>query len=630
MPPPNVAGWHFRRIQPGETVVEPTQGQFFHQDVISGSAVRGIVREGIQNALDAKSDSPVEVRIALMRGSRACTPTMAARIFTPEIRPHITAEGNGLNPDALPEQKSRCDYLVFEDFGTTGLTGDIRQYVRQDGRGGHFFHFFRAAGSTDKRGNKLGKWGIGKHTFWMASRINTVFGLTVREDDDGPPVLMGKTILKSHAVAGSRKADCQDGYYGWREDDSQMVLPLSGSKALAEFRKAFSLRRERSPGLSLVVPWVRDEIRDVGGEKLVSEVAADYFHPILAGQLVVRVEADGDEVILNADNIVDNVPDVGVSRLIRLARWMKSPGCRRHEIRPERLSEPEWAPEMFTPELLDSLSRAFGDGREIALRAKVMVTPKGRAGADSRKNFKASHFDIALVREDDESAAGVPCFIRGGIIIPRVRSSRMAKNITALVIAEDGPLAEFLGDGENPSHTEWQQSLLTRKYSNVGKLLDFVCNSVHQVVRILTRADDKRDHEILADIFPMPKEEGDRPRSQRDADDPPTSPPTPGACRIGKIHRGFSVYSNPERPLPPGTRLTVRVAYNVRQGNPFKRYKRDDFLLEGLHPGMSGLTLLGRSGNVAYAETTGGDFRLSFEGFDEHRDLYVDAKVGES
>ena len=622
--PPNVAGWHFRRIQPGETVVEPTQGQFFHQDVISGSAVRGIVREGIQNALDAKSEPPVTVRIALMRGKHACSPSAASRIFGPEMWGHVTAKQNGLRPDALPEMKSLCDYLVFEDFGTTGLTGDIRQYVRRDGKGSDFFNFFRAAGSTDKRGNKLGKWGIGKHTFWMASRINTVFGLSVREGD-GMPVLMGKTILKSHAVAGSRNADHQDGYYGWREDDSAMVLPLGGENPLAEFRKAFSLRRKNEPGLSLVVPWAREKIREVGKESLISEVARDYFYPILTGRLTVRVEADGGEVVLDAENIGDNVPDPEVARRIRLARWMQgvSDG-QRCKIRPKTSYDPEWAADMFG-DSLGELVETFRNGREIALRVQVSVTPKGKAGAYSTRRLP-SHFDIALVKGEDESGAGEPCFIREGIIIPRVGKSRTAKNITALVVAEEGALADFLGDSENPSHTEWQRELLTDKYSHVGKVLDFVCGSVRNVVRIFTQADQQRDREILADIFPL-LAAGEKQRKKRESVAPP--PPRPPQCHIRKIQRGFSVASNSKRALPVGALLTVRVAYRVRRGSPLDKYDPDDFQLQGFDRGDKGLRIIEVSNNVALAEITEEDFLLSFRGFDQNRDLFVEAKVGE-
>ena len=344
----NDAVWHFHQIQPGENITEPTQGQFFNQDVIaiSGSPVRGIVREGIQNALDAKSESQVTVHIALMRGKYACDPSMAAHIFTTELWNHIKANENGLPQSLIPDENSPCDYLVFEDFGTTGLIGDVRQYVRTDEKGSDFFNFFRAAGSTDKHGKKLGKWGIGKHTFWMASRINTVFGLSVREEDNGKPILMGKTILKSHAVTGSQKADHQDGYFGWRDsDDSEspnLVLPLSEESPLEKFREVFSLKRKNELGLSLIVPWVREEIREVKKEQLISDVAQDYFYPILAGDLIVSTKIDSEEeVTLNAQNIGDNVPDIKVKKLIRLAQRMRNISAnRRHEVHPSSLSKP--------------------------------------------------------------------------------------------------------------------------------------------------------------------------------------------------------------------------------------------------------------------------------------------------
>ena len=624
------AGWHFRRIKPGETVVEPTQGQFFHQDVISGSAVRGIVREGIQNALDAKSrlsQSPVTVRIALMRDKHACSRASAARVFTPDMWKHLTAKDNGLRPDALPKDGERCDYLVFEDFGTTGLLGDIRQPVRRTGNVVQdFFNFFRAAGGTDKRGNKLGKWGIGKYTFWMASRINTVFGLSVQEGRNPLPVLMGKTILKSHAIGG-READRHDGYYGWREDDdTDMVLPLFGDKPLELFNKAFSLRRKNEPGLSLVVPWMRDRIREVGKDLLVSEVARDYFYPILMGRLVVRVEAGGDEVVLDAGNIGDNVPDPEVGRLIHLARWMKNiPDDRRRDIRPEFSFEPEWSPEMFPPELTDELCESFRAGREIALRVHVALTPKGTAGAYSKRRLP-SHFDIALVKGDDESGSGSPCFIREGIIIPRVKSSRTAKNITALVVAEEGSLADFLGDSEIPSHTEWQRDLLTDKYFHSEKMLDFVCGSVRNVARILARADKKPDREILADIFPRPKKAvKEEPKSRSTSVVPPSS--CLQNCRISQVKGGFSVNNNPAVAVNAGARLKVSVAYCVRRGNPLLKYRPDDFRLESLESNARGLNLIDVKGNVALAEVADGNFAWTFSGFDKNRDLFVAAQV---
>ena len=637
MPTPLNVDWHFHQIQPGDPVGEPMQGGFFHQDVISDSAIRGIVREGIQNALDAKSDAPVTVRIALMRGEHACSPSLASHIFPSKMWDHIMAQDNGLRPDMLPERESVCDYLLFEDFGTTGLTGKIEQYVRERGKGSNFFHFFRATGSTDKRGNKLGKWGIGKHTFWMASRINTVFGFSVRESVQDPCILMGKTILNSHAIGESPYADYQDGYYGRPADNSKMVLPLVEDEQLSKFRQAFSLRRTNEPGLSLVVPWVRDKIRDTSKEKLISEVAADYFYPILAGQLIVHVTVGSDEVVLSAENIDDNVSDINTGRLIRLARWMKTADLERHEIEPTSpLSKPEWSSDMFSPELLDELRDAFNNGREITLRVSVTVTPKGTTESNSQNK---SHFDIALVQEDDDGGTGNPCFIRGGIRIPRVKASPVAKNITALVVAEDGELANFLGAGENPSHTEWQQSLLTDKYKNVGKMLSFVSNSVHHTVRIIAQSDEIEDNKILADIFPMPEDIGGDPDVPDPNPDPyPPSPspvpkPNPSKFVIEKIkdEGGFSVHDNPQHPLTPGAILTIRAAYSIRKSvsGSLKRYTQDDFLLQNLAREDSGVEILDIDNNMVRAKITNADFHLRLTGFDKNRDVVVRAQVEE-
>ena len=451
----------------------------------------------------------------------------------------------------------------------------------------------------------------------MASRINTVFGLSVREEDDGASILMGKTILKSHATPGSRKADHQDGYFGWREDDSEMVLPLFGKKPLEEFRKAFSLRRKNEPGLSLIVPWVREKIREVKGEDLISEVARDYFYPILAGQLIVFVEADGKEVTLNAENIGENVPDVEVGRLIRLAQWMKSmPDGQRHEVRPNPSFEPTWSPDMFG-ESLDGLCESFRNGQKIALRVHVAITPKGGKGAYSTRRA-SSYFDIALVKEEDETGTGAPCFIRGGIIIPRVRSSRTAKNITALVVAEHGPSAEFLRLCESPLHTDWHAFRADGEYENAAELVDFVGESVSHITRMLSRMDNQRSRDILADIFPMPKERGKH----------KTPPLRDSICRIEKIDGGFSVCGEAGREVKPGTTLAISVAYNVRRGNPLRKYNRNDFLLENLHMDKSGVESVECNGNLIRAKVTDSDFRVSLSGFDKNRDLYVSANVG--
>jgi hypothetical protein len=97
--------------------------------------------------------------------------------------------------------------MVIEDYGTRGLQGEVLQYddLDDDIKKNDFFYFWRNIGRTKKELTDLGRWGLGKTVFQAASRINTFFGLTVREDD-GRAYLMGQSVLKIQQVDHSRSS----------------------------------------------------------------------------------------------------------------------------------------------------------------------------------------------------------------------------------------------------------------------------------------------------------------------------------------------------------------------------------------------------------------------------------------
>jgi len=87
---------------------------------------------------------------------------------------------------------------VLEDFNTTGLDGPYEP----DAKGGNFYNFWWREGISEKKGQRAGRWGLGKTTFHIVSKIRTLWGLTVR--DDGKILLMGKALLKTHFLNGTR------------------------------------------------------------------------------------------------------------------------------------------------------------------------------------------------------------------------------------------------------------------------------------------------------------------------------------------------------------------------------------------------------------------------------------------
>lgn len=626
--------WHFNELPRGSKIREPVNSEFFATDAISNPG-EALVREGIQNSLDAaRAGEIVLIRIYLSGAVNGLSPEKLVP-FTADMWGHLAANGNGLNN--VPARNDNCPFLVFEDFGTTGLTGDPGEaYPPRDGSPNPFFYFFRAEGRSGKSAEARGRWGIGKQVFPRASRISTVFGLTVRVDDMRS-MLMGQIVLKSH---WTDDICCQDGWFGNKGEGESVVMPTEDSEVLENFRKTFDLQRgPTEPGLSLVVPWYDSEIDE---SWIVKSVLRDYFYPILNGKLEVMVETPLVKAVLDSKHMRDEIGRMGgelakeLNPLIDLAQWAR-------EVHPDQvialLASPAngalyWESSMFSGDVTKRLRDAFAKGEKLALSVPLIIRKKG---ADVEKSF----FRIYMVRDESEQDSH-PIFIRGGIIISDVRSPR-TRGIRALVIVEDGPLASMLGDSENPAHTQWQKdgSNFKGKYIYGPALINFVTHSVSEIVRHITANDTEEDRTLLADVFSLPAPpEQETPikaknlrEIQKPGPNPPPGPPTtissrPRNIRISKIVGGFTVVpASASSALP--MHLDIVVAYDVRRGNALSKYRPADFDIgqPPIEVETSGVEVLEKIGNRISLRIEDGDFKLSVRGFDERRDLRISVKL---
>ena len=149
--------WHFSRKRPSDKTRDPIASEFFASDAIK-DAGEALVREGIQNSLsmhDSPSMQCLPNPASMYRQSNGAVDAQkACTLVRLRLASHRKPK-NGLKAGAIsPERK--CRYLVFEDFETTGLTGDTEQHDPIDGHKNAFFYFFRAEGKTEKGGDDRG------------------------------------------------------------------------------------------------------------------------------------------------------------------------------------------------------------------------------------------------------------------------------------------------------------------------------------------------------------------------------------------------------------------------------------------------------------------------------------------
>jgi hypothetical protein len=116
--------WYFSQPLRGAINREPIVGEFFSTDIIRNQT-EALVRESIQNSLDAaRNGETVRVRF-FVSGAAAALPPERMSPYMAKGWPHFLAERNGLRDQ--PEQQQPCPFLVIEDFGATGLTGNVEQ-----------------------------------------------------------------------------------------------------------------------------------------------------------------------------------------------------------------------------------------------------------------------------------------------------------------------------------------------------------------------------------------------------------------------------------------------------------------------------------------------------------------------
>lgn len=623
MTPPQ---WHFRKFAPGDNLSDPDFTKALFASDSDSAVARSLVREALQNSLDAKAidASQVRVRIAICRNSNAALPA-TVRPFVTGIEPHLNAADSGL-PDC-PDLTAPIPYLVLEDFGTKGLRGDPEHW-RPIGIGANaFFLFFRALGRSGKADESRGRWGVGKFVFPMSSRAHSILALTIPEDTR-IPLLMGRTVLRTHQTSDAQWHP--DGHWGERlSADSKLVTPSRDSELIASFRNAFGVTRVDEPGLSVVVPWLIDEITR---EAIRDAVLGEYFLPLLRGELEVEVVENGASEVIDGRAVrtyAENAEDRKLRERLALAvmvvdgdgfslEWPVTLPWDELELRQTDLPD----------SLRVTLNTNLDEGRAVSMRIPVTV------GRKDTITPVAGYLTVYLRRADGLGGLR-PLIIRDGISLPEDKTKTVYDHVS-LLVAEKCALATAIGDSETPAHEQMQHELLKDRYKYPRKLVSFVRESTSALVRALRHGDNEDDPFSLSSYFPVEAEAGPqkpdiktKPKGNKPNNDLPSLPAPPARrYRIGRVEGGFVIAGNPEAGSIPDE-LVVHAAYDVRRGDPFARYRSYDFDLSSatMNKTVMGCDVVAASGNRLVIRPNSVGFSATLTGFDVERDLIVRANA---
>ncbi len=623
--------WKFREMSQGEMNVDPIESEFFSTDHLD-SLTDALVRETIQNSLDAGLPRQ-KVRVRFRLTDPVPRNRHWSEFYLSGLAPHLASDKSGL-PD-LPAPSEPLSFLIIEDFGTRGLEGDPLQHNDLDGKQkvgkNDFFYFWRNVGRSKKGKEERGRWGLGKTVFQAVSRINTFFGLTVRASD-GQSLLMGQSVLKTHLINGRKHYP-----YGWYGIfDTDFVTPVDNLDHVVRFCEDLNLERFGKSGLSMVIPFPDTSI---AAGSILSSTLLHYFAPILSGALVVDVVDGKNRVTLDKARIDKQVPLINYGRkkidednfrrLIDLMRWaidLPEEGFVNLAMG-EKGKSPKWTEDLLKPHVLKTLRRQFEEGRPLALRVPMVVQKKGEKPEET-------FFDI-FMQKDDKLDKAEDHFVREGITLAGVKSLRQ-KGVRVIVWVKDRALSSFLGDSENPAHTEWQERSpkFRGRYLRGPGCIRFVKNSPKEIAKLIYRPP-----KVAVETPFLVQAESAAPQKlgpvKRPFYDPYLAPlretkKVAGAEEMGEHVQLFVSEGGFKVTLAPGVAehpsgLLISAAYETPRGNPFFKYSIFDFDMNKspIRIKSSGARIVAKKQNRLFVEINRAKFSLEVSGFDVNRDLRI-------
>ena len=642
-------------MTPEDTNRNPVHLEFFRNEALS-NPIDAVVREDIQNRLDAKSKSagaaPVIIKTYFpskenhIDGERK-------EVYLSKLIDHASANQHELNN--LPSPNEPLGFMVIEDFNTHGLQGDPRRTddpepgtdieTRND-----FYWFIRNVGRSGKGAGDRGRWGLGKIVYPASSRVRAFYTFTIREDDQRK-LLTGRSVLDVHKIEDEKFES--EGYYGEFSDHNYpyFCLPVEKESFIQQFQQDFKLSRINEPGLSIIIPYPNNELK---AGTYIESIISSYFMEIHDGKLEVHVRTDEKSIRIARDTLRE-VINAGAesstfhkSILISLLDFcgritridMTSSGYHILNTKDGNLA-PKLREDSFNDEDLDDIKTAFHNGQLLWFAVQVNVQK------ESENTIHSNVYSI-FIEKDDTLQEAQEIFIRDGLTISG-QSFLKTKGVRALVLIDGGDdgekggcpqLSELLGDAENPAHTQWLENTkhFRNKYKNGASILRLVKRGASDIVRIISQKDESRDENLLEEIFsiPIPGEESDnrpvRKKKKRKLEeiDPPDAPADRGfpAFEINKIQGGFHLQHNPNKESIDGT-INIRLAYETVKGNPFSRYSTPDFNVKNKTEDefyFAGCKLLACDENRLHIGDLQKGFSVKMTGFDIKRDLIIKAE----
>ena len=398
-------------------------------DTFIGRRVFSLVRETIQNSMDARQldSSPVRISFTLSsiknsnaKGVLELLPFLALAKKTSLNQHEEGHPGTAFFDRAikLVESEKSIPFFGIHDFNTTGLTGPTEQGA---GKPGAWLALVKGSGLSIKRApGALGSFGHGSKAPFAVSQLRSVFYLSeIVSSGMAEQRFQGKSILQSMQTDSGEMTQ-GTGYFGHKK----MCMPVLNSE-IPEWATGIRKSAGTGTGTSLFVPFPELGTNDVAFWRDIQiSVLSNFYYAILKGNL---------EVTFNETSVIDS-------------------GSLRESL--DRIcSELSGSTDDESQDLTDELRSAV----------TIQYPSLGKSGTLFSTPFGEVDWFMRVGESIDWRAVGVAR--QNGMLISR-RAKNLEKfagtkpfDIFICVVGKSG--SQILRAAENPAHTEFEFDRIT-------------------------------------------------------------------------------------------------------------------------------------------------------------------------
>ncbi len=565
--------WKFKKYEDDDVQRDSSSDKFFKESAESES----LIREFIQNSLDAASDNSQPVKVVIKK--KTVQKSQCSQ-FLKTLQPHLKACNIEVNEPYV-------NFIVMEDFKTKGLEGDnLKDFFQKD----NITHKTKGGGSH----------GIGKAVFHALSQIKTFFGYSIFNDQNNSKksVFCGRAVLNTHKIKSDE--------YG---PDGVLKITPEEHK---DFIALLFTRKATERGLSVAIPHCNIEISDIQENCL-----NQFYMPIINKKLEITIEDSNinDETLLKL-----NKPQVNLAMDYKTIDKI---------TREYTIKEKDWKNQQF-PQLKEQGFTENDKPLVISFKIDIMF---------SDKSTKRGEAILLIKKLDDTQELSIDCWRDNLLISSALGHRRKERGYTIIFLIDNNPLSKLLRELEDPGHTKWQTGTLTDKiknqYKNVRDLVKFVKKLPTKIIRQIKNQPITKDSKFFADYFPevsYTEKQESKEKGQSN-----TSGGTEMTDKIQDLdfqdfkyreHRngdGFKLTLKDSQKIPAS--IEVKAAYGTNKGDAFANYDKRDFQFE------NDIQITINSGKKIYCEENSvkysiidEKFSIAFSGFDPNRELRIEVK----